>query len=122
MRRRGIFRVSWGLTVLLALGGGSAFAQAPHGTPVPGRWQPPPPPKNWTTPEVKGYTDGVKAAWLDLAAGATRHPERQVLYQKPPSGVKLDQRYFYRLGFRDGYDLVYAHEHREPQSAGSGTD
>jgi hypothetical protein len=90
----------------LGLSGG--FAQAPHGTPAPGRWQPPAPPKGWTAPEVRGYGDGVKAGWMDLAAGVKAHPERQVLYQTPP--VKVDQRYFYREGFRKGYDVVYAHE------------
>ena len=109
-----------GLALLLALSAGAGLAQAPHGSPAPGRWQPPPPPKTWIAPQVKGYTDGIRAAWVDLAAGAQPHPERQVQYLKPPSGVKLDQRYFYREGFRKGYDLVYAHQrgnHQEPATA-----
>lgn len=110
---RGFLKIgrSVGVLVLtLALGVGPALTQAPHGTPAPGRWQPPPPPKNWTAPEVKGYTDGVDAAWVDLAAGLKPQPQRHLIYKTPPSSVKLDRRYFYRLGFRDGYNLVYAHE------------
>jgi len=115
VRERLKFRLTLacGLGLLLALSSGSLGAQAPHGTPAPGRWQPPPPPKSWTAPEVKGYTDGVTAAWGDLAAHLKPHPERQVLYQKPPATVKLDERYVYREGFRRGYDVVYAHQQPE---------
>ena len=93
------------------------LAQAPHGTRAPGRWQPPPPPKNWTTSEVTGYTDGVTAAWADLTAGLNPKPQRHGVYKAPPPSVKPDWRYFYRLAFRKGYFVVFAHEHPDETSA-----
>lgn len=102
----------------LGLGAGGAVAQAALGTAAQGRWQPPPPPQSWKAPEVKGYTDGVKAGWMDLAARAKPHPERQLLYRKPPASIGVGQRYFYREGFRKGYDVVYAH-HRLGEQRGA---
>lgn len=113
----------WMMLMVLALGG-AAVAQASPGTTatqgksVAGRWQPPPPPQSWKAPEVKGYTDGVKAGWMDLAARAKPHPERQLLYRKPPASIGVGQRYFYREGFRKGYDVVYAH-HRLGEQRGA---
>jgi hypothetical protein len=62
----------------------------------------------------------VDAAWVDLAARLQPQPQRHLIYKTPPSSVKLDLRYFYRLGFRDGYNLVYAHERGDASQPAQG--
>lgn len=116
---QGRLEVRIGIVCALALLAGMAWPAPAQGTGAQS-WQPPPPPKSWKSPEVKGYTDGVRAGWLDLDAGAKAHPGRQLLYRQPPSTIALDQRYFYREGFRKGYDAVYAHHRREEKQAQTG--
>ena len=118
MRRFVILAATSTLALLLPLAGpGMLWAEAPRASSTPARWQPPPPPKIWTAPEDHGYMDGVDAAWLDLADHLRPKPSRHLIYQKPPASVKVNRRYFYREGFRKGYDVVYTHARRHLAAA-----
>ena len=111
-------RLGWCLILLLGGGGLLLVAENPHAG--PDGWQPPPPPKNWTAQEHHGYMDGVEAAWIDLAGHLPPKPSRHPKYQHPRN-VPVSRQYWYREGYRKGYQVVYRHERgNQGQEASNG--
>lgn len=109
-------RISRCLSLLLVgtsllLAAPSAFPESAAHASSSRRWQPPPPPRSWPAQKDHGYMDGVQAAWLDLSSGYKPQPSRHMQYRQPPDTV-ISGRYWYREGFRRGYQAVYRHNRK----------